>query len=211
MTTFRDRRDAGEQLAERIAGLRLADPFVLALPRGGVPVAHVVATVLKAPLDVVVARKVGAPGNPEFGVGAVTADGPALFDTEKLNLLGVDPRDLEPAVETERAEARRRLAAYRDGRPEPELAGRDVVLVDDGLATGVTARAGLSYVRGLRPASLRLAVPVCSADSARSLGEECDEVVCLSAPPDFRAVGLWYQDFRQNTDEEVIRLLRDAG
>jgi len=174
-----------------------------------VPIAVRVAEALGAPLDVAVARKIGAPGHPEFGVGAVTADGPPRYDERTLAELGLTPDDLREACERERAEARRRLQRYRQGRDPVPLAGRDVLLVDDGLATGVTARAALGELRAAGPARLVFAAPVCARDSRDALcaGADADDAVCVSTPPEFGAVGLWYRDFRQTSDEDVLAAL----
>ena len=206
---FSDRRDAGRQLAERLARYRNDEVVVLALPRGGVPVAYEVARALGAPLDVVVARKVGAPGRPELGVGAVAPGGVVLND-EAADALGLTDDDLAPVVAREREEVERRLARYRGGGT-PDVAGKTVVLVDDGLATGVTARAAVRAVRQLGPARVVLAVPVCARETAGRLADEADAVVCVAAPGQFRSVGQWYDDFRQTSDEEVLRLLEAAG
>jgi putative phosphoribosyl transferase len=206
---FADRAEAGARLAERLAAMSWSNPVVLGLARGGVPIAVRVADALGAPLDVAVARKIGAPGHPEFGVGAVTADGPPRYDERTLAQLGLTPDDLRETCERERAEARRRLQRYRQGRDPVPLAGRDVLLVDDGLATGVTARAALGELRPAGPARLVFAAPVCARDSRDALcaGTDADGVVCVSAPPEFGAVGLWYRDFRQTSDEDVLAAL----
>ncbi|MFD0277619.1 phosphoribosyltransferase [Kitasatospora sp. NPDC127111] len=209
---FRDRRHAGRELAERLLqspGLRRsADPIVLALPRGGVPVAVEVARALGAPLDVLVVHKIGAPGQPEAGIGAVVGDDPPVFDRRVLKILGITADRPAGDLARERAELHRREDLYRQGRPPPRLAGRTVVLVDDGLATGVTARAALRRVRGERPARLILAVPVCDARSAGELRDDVDELVCLSAHRYLHAIGPWYEDFRQVPDHEVTDALR---
>jgi putative phosphoribosyl transferase len=208
---FADRADAGAQLADRLAGMPWSDPVVLGLARGGVPIAVRVADILDAPLDVAVARKIGAPGHPEFGVGAVTADGPPRYDERTLAALGLTPDDLREDCERERAEARRRLQRYRRGRDPVPLAGRDVLLVDDGLATGVTARAALGELRAAGPARLVFAAPVCARESQAALSDEADaeDVVCVSTPPEFGAVGLWYRDFGQTSDEDVLAALAE--
>jgi predicted phosphoribosyltransferase len=186
-----------------------SDPVVLGLARGGVPVARRVAEAIDAPLDVAVSRKIGAPGRREFGVGAVTADGPAYFDEDTLAALGLSPADLQDDCERERAEARRQVERYRAGRDPLPLAGRDVLLVDDGLATGVTARAAIAQVRAAGPRRVLFAAPVCARRSQAALqaDSDADDVVCVAVPAEFRAVGIWYRDFHQTSDEEVLAAL----
>lgn len=204
---FRDRPDAGRKLAERVRELHLASPVVLALPRGGVPVAAEVAAALHAPLEVFVARKIGLPGHEEFGIGAV-AEG--IYDpvrSDVVDELGINKTDFEAFAQRERGEVDRRVQLYRQGRALPDLCGHDVVLVDDGLATGVTAEAALRSLRAMDPAHVVLAAPVCAAETAQRLGRMADAVVCVETPTDFLAVGRWYHDFTQTTDDEVIALL----
>lgn len=208
---FRDRKDAGRQLASRLAELKeaqgWADPIVLALPRGGVPIGAEVASALGAPLDVIVARKIGAPGQPEAGIGAIAGEDPPLFDRRALQLLDVTPDELGEDVARERTELHRRERLYRRGRPAPVLRDRTVILVDDGLATGVTARAALRRIHAERPARLILAVPVCSERATEELRREADQVVCLHPHRYLHAVGVWYEDFAQVSDREVIDIL----
>ncbi len=223
---FADRRDAGRLL---VARLRCAvpdpggnphrastapagpGPLVLALPRGGVPVAREVADALAAPLDVLVTRKIGYPHQPELGVGAIAEGGEPVYDDELLRKLGLGRRDLAPVVARERAELDRRVSVYRGGRPAPDVAGRPVILVDDGLATGVTARAALRSLRSRSAGQTVLAVPVAAPSSAASMLREADSVVALALPETFRAVGEWYVSFGQLTDSDVLKLLDRGG
>lgn len=204
---FADRRDAGRRLAERLLPLAEEDPIVLALPRGGVPVAGEVAAALGAPLEILAVRKLGAPHNPEYGIGAIAEDGTRVFDPEALAVLGIDGGTLESIVARETAELRRRVAAYRGDRAPLPLEDRTVIVVDDGVATGVTDTAALHAVRHQGPRRVVLAVPVCAPDSAVRLEEEADELVCLLEPPLLYGVGQWYRDFSQVTDKEVVAAL----
>jgi putative phosphoribosyl transferase len=204
---FRDRADAGRRLAERVRNLQLTSPIVLALPRGGVPVAAEVAAAIRAPLEVFVARKIGLPGHEEFGIGAV-AEG--VFDpvrSARFEEFGLNKSDFEVFAQRERHEVDRRVRMYRGSRSLPDVRGRDVVLVDDGLATGVTAEAALRSLRTLGPQRLVLAAPVCAQETARRLERMVDDVVCVETPADLVAVGHWYDDFTQTTDDEVLALL----
>ncbi len=209
---FADRREAGRSLASALLHYRDQQPLVLALPRGGVPVGFEIANALGAPLDVVLVRKLGAPGQPELGLGAV-ADGEhpqSVFNEDLVRALGVPQAYLERERARQLEEIRRWQARYRGGCPALPLAGRTAIVVDDGLATGGSMRAALRSVRRGCPARLVLAVPVAPPDTLESLAPEVDDIVCLSAPEDFGAVGRFYQDFSQTPDEEVIRLLGAA-
>ncbi len=201
---FADRRDAGRQLAERLASLAGEQAVVVALPRGGVPVADEVAAALDAPLEILAVRKLGAPHNPEYGIGAVAEDGTCVIDAEAVEVLGIRNGELEAIVARESAELVRRVAAYRGGRPPLDLEGRTAVVVDDGVATGLTDTAALRAVRQMGPQRLVLAVPVCAPDALVRLRAEADEVVCLRVPRLLHGVSQYYRDFSQVSDEEVL-------
>lgn len=210
---FRDRRDAGRRLGQRLAaepGVREADgspPVVLGLARGGVPVAAEVARALGAELDVLVVRKLGAPGQPEFGFGALGEDGVRVVDARTVAHLGLAPAEVEAVVAAESRVLAERLHRYRGARPPIPLDGRTVVVVDDGLATGGSARAALAVVRARGAARSVLAVPVAPADTLAELGPEADVVVCLEVPARFLGVGGAYEDFGQTTDSDVVAAL----
>ncbi|HEU5156542.1 MAG TPA: phosphoribosyltransferase family protein [Streptosporangiaceae bacterium] len=213
---FADRAEAGRLLADRLIALDLHAPVVLALPRGGVPVGFEVARRLSRPdepaaFDVLVTRKIGYPPQPELGVGAIAEGGEPVLDLPLLDRLGLGEGDLAATVGSERAEMDRRIAVYRDRRPLPDLAGKTAIVVDDGLATGGTARAALRAVRVRGPARLILAVPVGAAETVAAMREEADDVVVLAEPRRFHAVGQWYSRFDQLTDDDVLRLLERAG
>ncbi|MEU1483580.1 phosphoribosyltransferase family protein [Streptomyces sp. NPDC005752] len=207
---FTDRTDAGRRLAVALRHLERRDPVVLGLPRGGVPVAYEVAQALRAPLDVIVVRKLGVPYRPELGFGAIGEGGVRVISDEIVRHAGVREKDLLAVERAEEAELLRRARAYREGRPRLPLEGRTAVVVDDGVATGATAKAACQVVRAQGAAHVVLAVPVASPDVAARLREDVDEVVCLSTPSLFSAVGEWYRDFSQTSDEEVVSLLARA-
>lgn len=202
---FRDREEAGRRLASELPSLDR--PLVLALPRGGVPVAAAVAGAIGAPLDVLLVRKLGLPVQPELAMGAVASGGVRVVNDDVVREAGVPAAVLEEvtARELEIIESRTRL--YRGDRPSPEVGGRDVVLVDDGLATGATMRAAVAAVRAQEPSRVVVAVPVAPAETVAAFERDGIEIVCLRVPPMFVAVGSWYVDFGQVTDEEVIRLI----
>jgi putative phosphoribosyl transferase len=206
MQPFPDRAAAGLSLAEALRGRIVGPSVVLAIPRGGVLVAVPVASVLAAPLDIVVPKKLGAPGRPELGIGAV-APGVRVLDAALIARLGVTPEYLEAEIDREEREIVRRTRAYRGDRPPPRLEGRTAVVVDDGIATGGTARAALRWARAAGAARVVLAVPVAPPEVAGLFGEDADEVVILVTPSRFHAVGAWYRDFRQVSDEEVTAAL----
>jgi predicted phosphoribosyltransferase len=204
---FTNRRDAGRHLAAALDHLRGQDPVVLAVPRGGVVVGREVAARLGVLLDVIVPRKLRAPYNPELAIGAVAEGGAAVLD-EMAH--GVSAAYLEQETEAQLAEIARRVRAYRGGRPLPSLAGRTVIVLDDGIATGATLIAALRAVRAMAPAHLVAAVPVAPPESVARMAREADEVVCLSAPEFFQAVGQFYEDFTQVEDDEVVALLAEG-
>jgi putative phosphoribosyl transferase len=210
--SFRDRADAGRQLAHRLLPYAAQEPVILALPRGGVPVAFEVARQLRAPLDLLFVRKIGAPGHAEFGLGAVVdgAHPQVVLNEEVLAELDVPGRYLEEETRRQLREIERRRQHYLAGRRPIDVAGRVAIMVDDGIATGGTVRAALKGLARARPARLILAVPVAPPDTIERLRAEADEVVCLMMPEPFYAVGKHYDDFTQTSDREVIDLLEEA-
>ncbi len=184
--------------------------MVFALPRGGVPVGYEISRSLGAPLDVFVSRKLGAPDQPEFGIGAVAAGGVRVLNEDVVRRLGITEDYVERITAQEIAEVGRRLRYFRGERPEPKVGGRTAILVDDGLATGVTARAAVEALRLRGPRRLVLAAPVCAAQTAQLLSPAVDELVCLESPSDLGAIGFWYRNFEQTSDEEVVELLQRA-
>jgi putative phosphoribosyl transferase len=207
---FADRRDAGRRLARRLAAYADEKPVVVALPRGGVPVAAEVAAGLKAPLDILVVRKIGVPWQPELGLGAIAEGDVRVLNRALVAEVGMTATELEAVLAQEGTELQRRVHTYRRDRPPVSVEGRVVIVVDDGLATGYTARAAIESVRRRGARAVVLAVPVAPADSVRELGQVADRVVALEQPPWFFAIGAWYRDFGQTSDEEVITLLEEA-
>jgi putative phosphoribosyl transferase len=209
---FRDRQDAGVQLAAHL--LRYAgDPnvVVLGLPRGGVPVAYEVARILQVPLDVFVVRKLGVPGHRELAMGAIAAGGVRVLNPDVVSAVRISEPMIATVAAQEQKELERQQRAYRGDGPFPDLAGRIVIVVDDGLATGSTMRAAVKALRQMQPARIVVAAPVAAAETCRSLAAEADEVVCVSTPESFHAVSMWYQEFSQTTDEEVRSLLESSA
>nr|WP_247555395.1 phosphoribosyltransferase [Bradyrhizobium sp. 138] len=209
-SVFADRQDAGRRLASALMKFRDANPIVLGLPRGGVPVAFEVAQRLNAPLDVALVRKIGAPGHEELGLGAVVdgANPQVVMNEEIVREVRPDAAYLKAETSRQLAEIERRRRLYRDGKPPLDIAGRTVVVIDDGIATGGTVKAVLRALAKAKPSYLVLAVPVAPRESLDELGAEADEVICLMSPDPFFAVGIHYRDFRQTSDQEVADLLR---
>jgi predicted phosphoribosyltransferase len=203
MRLYADREEAGRQLAAALRDLQLDSPLILGLPRGGVPVAREVADGLDAPLDVLVVRKLGAPGHAEYGIGAIGEEGVEVLDEDAMRALRLERADLEDTIARERIELQRRVQRYRGDRAPTPLRDRTVVIVDDGLATGNTARAAVALVRQRGAGRVVIAVPVGAPPSIDDLRRLADDVVCPHAPTSFRAVGSWYGDFHQVTDDEV--------
>lgn len=205
---FRDRRHAGIELGRHLAQYADRDDVrVLALPRGGVPVAYEVARALNAPLDVFVVRKLGVPGHEELAMGAIASGGACVLSRDVIDMLGIDAAAIANVVAREQAELNRRERAYRGGRAGPDVAGNTVIVVDDGLATGSTMLAALRALRALAPARLIAAAPVAARETCEALRREADDVVCAQNPRPFRGVGQWYDDFSQTGDDEVRELL----
>ena len=209
-TAFRDRREAGQRLADALLPYAPRDPVVLGLPRGGVPVAFEVARRLDAPLDVCIVRKLGAPGHEEFAMGAIASGGVELLSEHTVRSLGLTREQVAQVIGRERQELARRERAFRDGRPAVDVQGRTVIIVDDGLATGASMQAAVMALRSRRPAAIVVAVPVASSTACADIRRIADVCVCLRTPEPFFGVGQWYANFGQTTDDEVRALLAAA-
>lgn len=207
---FPDRHAAGRRLADELQRFAAHDPIVLALPRGGVPVAYEVAKRLQAPLDVLIVRKLGTPTHPEIAMGALASGGATVLNHEVLQLFHVSEEALRAETARAAEELARRAALYRGDRPAPDVRGRTVLLVDDGLATGATMQVAVEAVRQYGPARVVVGAPIGAREACELLGRKADEVVCAETPAAFRAVGLWYRNFEQTTDREVVELLAAA-
>jgi predicted phosphoribosyltransferase len=211
MNQFANRREAGRALAQRLKKYAGRDDvIVLALPRGGVPVAYEIATALDAPLDVLTVRKIGAPWNEELAIGAIASGGTVVLDTPLLRELGISQLEVDETIAREQEELQRRERLYRKGRPFPSVNGKTVILVDDGLATGATMRAAVRAMQTQDPALIVVAVPVASPEVCETMAREAGECVCAATPDRLYAVGAWYRDFSQTSDDEVRELLLRA-
>ncbi len=209
---FDDRHEAGQLLARVLTAYKgREDVIVLALPRGGVPVGYEVARELNAPLDVFVVRKLGVPWQPELAMGAIAGDGVEVLNGDVVTAYNIPPHVIRTVAEREGKELKRRLLQYRGDRPFPSLTGKTVILVDDGLATGSTMKAAVKAIRQEHPRMIVVAVPVAATATCKELRHEVEDVICLRTPVDFSAVGVWYDDFTQTTDEEVRHLLGQAA
>lgn len=212
MAPFRDRRDAGKKLAEKLsAHTGRSDAVVLALPRGGVPVAYEIASALHVPLDIFLVRKLGVPGREELAFGAIASGGIRILNGDVIRMLGIPDEVINFVAKRELEELRRRESLYRGERGSPVILNQTVILVDDGLATGASMRAAVAGLRTLQPAHLIVAVPVAAPEACAALRSEVDEIVCVVTPEPFLGVGRWYEDFSQVTDEEVQMLLQETN
>lgn len=212
MALFQDRADAGRQLAgllEAYAGR--SDVIVLALPRGGVPVAYEAARALQAPLDIFLVRKLGVPGHEELAMGAIASGGVRVLNRSVINALNISAETVDLVTRAEQAELERREQAYREGRPGLQVRGRTAILIDDGLATGASMLAAVAGLELLEPAGIVVAVPTASPEACEALKDRVDAVVCAQTPEPFYGVGMWYENFDQTSDEEVRALLREAA
>ena len=209
---FADRTEAGKMLGEALSNYAgKTDVLVLALPRGGVPVAYEVAKALAAPMDLWLVRKLGVPGQEELAMGAMAGKDTRVLNQEIINLLNIDQASLNATIAREQAELERRNSLYRQGMPPPDIQGKTIILVDDGLATGATMRAAIASLRHAGAARIIVAVPVAAGSASEKIRKEADKLVCLYTPEPFYGVGQWYDDFSQTTDEEVLALLDRAN
>ena len=210
MAYFADRIDAGKRLASALANFAGKNAIVLAIPRGGVVVGYEIAKALNSPLDVIIPRKIGAPGNPELAIGAMTEDGTIILDDALIRYMGVPVDYIKEESELQKREIERRLKFYRQNEPYPNLRGHDVIIVDDGIATGSTMKAALASVKNRGAKTVTVAVPVAPPSTIKELKKQADRVVCLNTPEYFQAIGQFYTDFTQTPDEEVIQLLKQS-
>lgn len=211
MAFFKDRVDAGKKLAKELSKYaNRSDVLILALPRGGVPVAFEVAKELNVKMDVFIVRKLGVPGNEELAMGAIASDNIRVLNEDVVSSFQIPERVIDSVAANELKELERREQAYRGNRPKPEISGKTVILIDDGLATGATMRAAVAALKIKNPTKIVIAVPTAAADTCRFFEEKVDEIICVTTPEPFYGVGAWYGDFSQTTDEEVCELLDKA-
>lgn len=211
MEKYKDRQQAGIVLAKYLKEYaNQSNVLVLALPRGGVPVAYEIATALSLPLDVFIVRKLGVPGHKELAMGAIASGDIAVFNEPLMHQLNLDPSSIDAVFQSEQKELARRLRMYQGNRPFRELSGKTIILVDDGIATGATMQAAIKALCAHKPASILIAVPVAAKETCEEMANLVDNMICPMQPIDFRAVGLWYENFPQTTDSEVMELLEDA-
>jgi len=208
---YKDRQDAGIALAEKLKKYESEKPIILAIPRGGVVLGYEVAKALRAPLDIIVSRKISAPDNPEFGIGAIAPGQISILHNEVIKELDISTQEIKQIIEKETVEMNRRINLYRKNLPDLDLNNKTVIVVDDGIATGVSTVAAIHSIKLSKPKNIILAVPVCPADSVAKFEQQVDEFVCLNARSDFYAVGQYYENFDQTTDVEVINLLQKAN
>ncbi|MBD3362848.1 phosphoribosyltransferase [Candidatus Dojkabacteria bacterium] len=210
MIVYEDRQDAGEGLADELINYKDNNPYIFALPRGGVPVAYQVSEKLKCPLDIITVRKLGVPWHPEFAFGAIAPDGVKVIHEDVVDRLNLTKEQIERVKSEEIEEMERRTKVYRKNLDYPNLAENTAIIIDDGIATGATMHAAVKFVKKLKPERTIIAVPVSAGDSADKLQEEVDDFICPSIPPNFSAVGQWYRKFTQTSDEQVIKLLKKS-
>lgn len=207
---YKDRYDAGKQLAQELLQYKNENPVIIALPRGGVLLGYEAAKMLHAPLDIIVARKLGAPFHPEFGFGAIAPNGVKIINAESVEYLRLSKDEINEIIENETLEMNRRIQLYRKNSPPIDLHNKTVIVVDDGLATGVSTKAAVMSIKKMKPQKIILAVPVSPVNTANAFRQEVDEFICLNEFSDFFAVGAYYDNFEQITDEEVITLIQKA-
>lgn len=206
---FNDRNEAGKLLGEELSHYHFSDPIILALPRGGVPIAKEIALELKASMDVLVVRKIGAPFNEEYGIGGMSEDFFPLFNEQARQAFSAYTHDIDRIVRDEKIELLRRIEHYRGSRKLPLLKGRSVILVDDGIATGITAAAAARFIKGFDPKEVVIASPVCARENSPMLTQYADRIICLNRPQPFSGVGQWYRDFKQVSDAEVMKTISE--
>ncbi|MBU2632787.1 phosphoribosyltransferase [Patescibacteria group bacterium] len=208
---LKDRADGGKKLSQELLKYKKDNLIILALPRGGVPIGYEIAKKLRLNLNVIVSQKLGSPENPELGIGAISENSTQVLDTHLITTLNVSKNELSNVIIKEKKELERRVCLYRNSEPLPDLTNKTILLVDDGLATGVTAEAAIKSLKKLKPKKIIFAAPVCALDTTGRLKKTIDELICITTPHNFFSVGSWYKHFPQATDQDVIRLLKKAN